>query len=412
MSGGGAILRSSATAGLVLGAGALAQMAMMIVLGRVLPAEALGRFSLILSLASVISVAALLGQANALARLLSKHPPAQHRWKAGLRRAMAVSSGVAAALAVVTAVVYDLDRTSVAVLVAASAGLVVTQLFGSGVLRTVDRYFVGMLVLRGWPIGVLVALGLLWRAGALNATTAGLAFGGACLAVAALAAVAGLVGVAEGSKPLPGSLVRTGLLFWSISLCLIATRHLDRLLLGALLPLGTLGAYQAVLTIMMGFDLAGTALGFVLLPALTRAKIVRLTPYVALLLLVAAVGVAGYWLLGAPVLALAYDGAYDAHAPLIGWFIAAGVLKILYALPSALIGGRLPDTSLAQFALLNVPLVAAHAGVTAALAAQRGASGAAIGLACGWFLRLIAASVLVFLRRDHLGPAAGPSEVS
>lgn len=392
-------LRSSAGVGAVMVGAALAQFFAMILIGRVSKA-ALGQFSLVLSLATVVGTFALVGQSNAFARILARGDAKTLAWPATMRRALLESIVLSVVLAVAAAWAFALDPVAIAVVVAAAAGLAVSELVAAGLLRPLGRFLVASLLLRYWSIALGVVVAVLFATSALDKTSAVVALG-VIGGVGVLLGPLALKGAPSGDEPLPSTWRRTGLMFWSIQLCLIATRHLDRLVLGGALGEEQLADYQAVLTLLMAFDLASTALGFVLLPKLARTERVDLARLGGMVGGVALLGAAGYLLLGAPVLHLAYDGEYDASAHLIGWFVAAGVIKVVYALPSALLGGRTSDRALAWFAALNVPLVIVHAGLTAYLAEIDGLRGAALALVAAWALRLVVSTALVWRFRDR-----------
>ncbi len=387
-------LRSSAGVGAVMVGAALAQFVAMILIGRASKA-ALGQFSLVLSLATVVGAFALVGQSNAFARILARGDVKTLAWPATMRRALFESIALSVVLAVVAAWVFELEPVAIGVVVAAAAGLAVSELVSAGLLRPLGRFLIASLLLRYWSLALGVVIAGLFFAGALTKSSAVIAFGVIAGAGVLLGPLA-LRGAPSGDTPLPSTWRRTGLMFWSIQLCLIATRHLDRLVLGGALGQDALADYQAVLTLLMAFDLASTALGFVLLPKLAKSERVDLVRLGGMVGGVAALGAVGYLLLGEPVLHLVYDGEYDASAGLIGWFVAAGVIKVIYALPSALLGGRTSDRALAWFAALNVPLVLVHAGLTAFLAEADGLRGAALALVAAWGLRWVVSTALVW----------------
>ena len=152
------VVRSSVSVGLVLGAASLAQFEVLVLLGRTLSAKGLGLFSLVLSLASLVSTVALLGQSNAFARLLSRGAPETYRWRAPLKVATLRSVALVAALSLLIAIAYRLRPMVALALVATAAGFTVTGLIGGGILRTANRYMQGMALLRGWSILLLGAV--------------------------------------------------------------------------------------------------------------------------------------------------------------------------------------------------------------------------------------------------------------
>ncbi|MEQ8274959.1 MAG: hypothetical protein RMA76_20830 [Deltaproteobacteria bacterium] len=387
-------LSTSAGVGVVMVAAALSQFFAMILLGRTSEA-ALGQVSLVLSTATVVGTFALVGQSNAFARILARGDAAQLAWPVQLRRALLESVVLSAAMGLVASWALSMSWMATGVVVVAAAGLAVSELVASGVLRPLGKFFSASLLLRFWSLALGLAVVGLFLAEGLTKDSSLLAFG----AVAGVGVVLGplaLIRAPSGEEPLPSTWRRTGFMFWSIQLCLIATRHLDRLVLGGVLGEETLAKYQAVLTLLMAFDLASTALGFVLLPKLARTARVNAPRLGSMVGAVAAAGVVGYLLLAEPVLHWAYDGHFDDSAFLISWFVAAGVLKVIYALPSALLGGRTSDRALAWFAGLNVPLVVVHATLTAYLAHVDGVRGAAIALVIAWGLRLVVSIGLVW----------------
>lgn len=389
--------------GAVVALGAGAQLAVLVLLGRVLDATDYGRFTLVFSVSSVVGTLSLVGQSSALAQAFAREHPAGFRWRRPVALALGRSALLALGLTAAAGLYYGLSPAATGIVGISALGLLTSQLLASGIVRNAGRMMRGIWLLRGWTVPLLLAVAVLAAAGRLTGPAALWSLGGA-LAVALVASLTwGVAGIPEGAARVAYPLLRMGALFWIVNVTLMATRHLDRLVLGRLLAPEALGAYQAVLTLTMAFDLAMVAAGYVLLPVLARMRRVSLGPLTLGLLGVAVLGAAGYALLGRPVLHLAYEGRYDSAAALFPWLVAAGTWKVVYALPTALIGGRLGPTAVRRFALLNLPLLVIHATVTILATGRYGLAGAAAAQAVGWGLRTLAGYAVVFAGRRHLG---------
>jgi len=118
---------------------------------------------------------------------------------------------------------------------------------------------------------------------------------------------------------------------------------------------------------------------------------------------VAVVAACLYLFLGDDAVRLLYGGRYDQGIYLIAPFMLSGVIKLFYAVPSSIIGGRLPREALREFLWFSVGAIAFNVAIEIVLIRAMGLMGAALATAAAWATRYAGASLIVWRYRSSLG---------
>jgi len=289
------------------------------------------------------------------------------------------------------------------VLIAAQSGVTI----GSSALRGKHRYELAMAA--AWAPAILATLFLLALTAAGRLSPAGaLAAFLAAYGASALALSGGRGLSAPGAtESVPPSVFRDGFLFFGLSLSFTVMVGMDKLIIGKLMTYRDLAVYATVFTVMKGFDFLFQAVNFVMMPWVSRVTTVRMARYNAAVAVVALAAAVLYWLFGNDAVHLLYGGRYDEGAYLIAPFMLSGVIKLFYAVPSSIIGGRMPREALRSFLWFSVVASAFNVALDILLIRRMGLFGAALATAAGWAARYAGASLIVWRYRSCLEKPRG-----
>jgi O-antigen/teichoic acid export membrane protein len=165
--------------------------------------------------------------------------------------------------------------------------------------------------------------------------------------------------------------------------------RLDSFFLPKLLDLDALGLYSALSFVTLtGYGVVSLAVGQVLNPKLASREPV---PLRAITLVILIGGTAAGLALAAAanrLLPLVFGERYAGdHAAVVAVLAAAGVLQVLYAIPSSRIGILASRRTLRAFLIISLTSLAADAALLTWLVPRAGLLGAAGATACTWAWR-------------------------
>ena len=205
----------------------------------------------------------------------------------------------------------------------------------------------------------------------------------------------------QGSEPVPGRVFREGFLFLGLSVSLSVMVSMDRLVITKLMTLADLAVYSTIFSITKGFDFLFYAIGYVLMPVLSRAEKVDLRRPALAITGLAILATVGYLVLGDDVVHLLFKGRYDTGSYLIPAFVLSGVLKLFYSIPSSFIGGRAPTRAVRQFMLVNLGTMLLNVALDIVLILRMGLLGAAVATAVAWGLRLLGGLIIMHIHKGR-----------
>ncbi len=347
-----------------------------------------GYMNLWINSLNLIAIASLVGFPNALLRHVPRQELERSDWPRLGRALTGVGAGVALAGTLLYHVLYShrvLDTLCLGV-----AALVLGQsLFPVTVLQILRRFAVAQLLNTLWRPGMLVGVLALAAWGALTPS--------AVFAVVVAAVVMGRGLLAwvlrrspRGAAPIGiRGLTPDALVFASLYVSAVLVSRLDAFALPRMLGLDPMGTYSTLVFVSLtGFTVAGLAVGQVLNPLLASGDRV---PWGRLTTLIVVAGGAGAVVLalladwGVPlVFGELYRGEHTRVVLVLG---AAGVLQVLYALPSSRIGIQASTRVLRGFVGLSLTSLAVDAVLLVWLVPRHGLLGAATATALTWVWR-------------------------
>ena len=362
-------------------------------LGRELSEGDYGKVHLVLATIPVIAAFAMGGQGSAAARFFSGRDYQKFGWRQyTFKVALGVTTvSVFAGLILLGSSTYGVVGALVCAFGAIGFG--VSQVFSAGLIRAFGRPVRAVIFTRAWVVCFISGLVLIpWT----DASSVIWILMGSHLAGGVAGGIYLLSQFSSGRQSTGSDVWRDGFWFWFINIAMIATRHIDRIILAGILSLSTLGAYGGLVTMMAGFDVLSLTVGFLLLPVFAKDRVIELRRRLIEVGFLTAVGVVGYLSLGPWLLNLLYDGRFDDMAQIIPILCLAGIAKAFYSVPSSLLGGRLKRAALREFSLWNIALLVVSIAATAYLGLLFGVVGIAWGTVIAWSARLLLATWLAF----------------
>ncbi|MCK6559646.1 hypothetical protein HUU39_18545 [candidate division KSB1 bacterium] len=380
--------------GLILGCGLFKNI---ILVPYVSEAE-LGVYSLLLAISGFVYPLSLVGQQTALVRFLSGREVKSFNCTRGVTEILAVSAALIVLATAIAAKIYALTGLAVLFLVVVTFANAVTDLL-PGVLRAQGIYAVSIVIFRGVNLFLLAGFVVLI---ALARFTLANVLWTVMLITAGYALVSAVISVkyfGTGRTPFPKYIWKEGAMLLGTHLSLLVIIYSDRLLIPKLVSLEALGLYFAISAVMRLFELATQSIEFVLLPDVHRLNARQM------LLLAGAVVAGGivlalaYVLFGPSLVALLYQGKYDAGVYLIPYLAMSGFLSILYVIPYTIISGRLPARCLQQLLYGNVAVMVLNIAAGFVLISRWELRGAALTTIIIWMIRVFLASGIIYFER-------------
>ena len=191
----------------------------------------------------------------------------------------------------------------------------------------------------------------------------------------------------NGAEPLPRNVVQEGLILFLITVSYVILGQVDQFFIAKMLGYEALAGYSVIITITRGFDLVAMALWFVLMPHYAKG-VVRPIKSDAMKAGMVAMALALLHIVRRMAVAFLFRGKFDGSVFLIGFFIVIGICKVLYAIPSGIIGGRLSQEYLKVFLLASLVGIAINISGNYFLIPLWGLAGSATATMVSWILRV------------------------
>ncbi len=379
-----------------------------LLLGRSLPRDRFGYLTLWVYALNLLGAASLLGFPNAVLRHLPRERLRESRWPSLYPSMAALNVAVCAAGALVFRALYAASWWDAGALFVASAS-VGFSLLPVTMLQIFRRFAIAQAIYTLWRPVLLATTLLLLLRGDLTERPLLAAVAAAGIAQLGLALVA-MRREPRGETPVrlremaPDAAVFSGLYVTAMLIL-----RLDSFFLPKLMDLDALGLYSALSFLMLtGYGVVSLALGQVLSPKLASREPV---PLGALTAILAAGGIAVGLALAAAsntLLPFLFGDRYAGdHRTAAAALALAGLLQMLYAVPSSRIGVLASARTLRLFLPLSLTSLAVDAALLWLLVPRWGITGAAAASAFTWLWRTAGAWAVerIAVRRNGAAPA-------
>jgi len=331
--------------------GALAAVASNHLFATLYGAQFFGELQFALSLAYVVSSAALIFSAQAVSPIFGRHPRLRHLvFYRAFRLRLGSTLSVTLLFLVIVALLTESSNNAL-MLIAGLVMLCEPIALGSLMAYAETKPWV-ITRAKAYASGVRV----LWLLGAAHASVGAVIASFAWPLEAYVAAAAPFSRYRtlafnrppslHGSEMIKRTLIVRGLRMWPAIAASVLVLRMDRLLLGTLMSKADLGIYAAAASLVEQWNSVGTTLALALAPAMVFAargedqlrKAIRLSAYLAV---IAAVALVGSLFVGRPVFLLIYGHAFEAGIPVMIFGTACSIATFVDAgLTTWLIGAR------------------------------------------------------------------------
>ncbi|KAA1010641.1 oligosaccharide flippase family protein [Paraburkholderia panacisoli] len=351
--------------------GALAAVASNHLFATLYGAHFFGELQFALSLAYVVSSAALIFSAQAVAPIFGRHPRLRHLV---FYRAFRLRLGSTLSVTLLFLIVVGLLMQSSSTALTLIAGLVMLcEPISLGSLMAYAETKPWVITrAKAYASGVRV----LWLLGAAHASVGAVVASFAWPLEAYVAAAAPFSRYRtlafhrprslHGSEMVTRTLIVRGLRIWPAIAATVLVLRMDRLLLGTLMSKTDLGIYSAAASLVEQWNSVGTTLALALAPAMVfiardddqlRSKAIKLSAYLAV---IAAVALVGSLFVGRAVFLLIYGPAFEAGVPVMIFGTACSIATFVDAgLTTWLIAAR-------RYRLMTVKLIVTIVAIGAA----------------------------------------------
>jgi O-antigen/teichoic acid export membrane protein len=387
----------------IFGIGAAAAGATNLLLAKFLSPSDFGLFALVQALVMFGAGFVALGAGDAVQRIVCTTEQQTERipWAAILYRiTLRWICPTSLFVTMIAAVIYEWSSGIVLAAGGTMVALGSVQL-AANILRAADHVLLGQLIMQLWRILLLMFVGAALVTGAILTAERVLMMlliaGVLALTVAAWSVVIPSVR-APISPQLWQNIVGDARPFLGIGVSIAAFGYVDQMLIPLILSIDELGQY-AVLWWIVGtpFVILQVGVGFALLPKIRRAgseaEVRRTVNVYTRFAVLGTITAGALAVICTPVFVeLLYSNKYATPVGLLGWLIALGSLRVLYAIPSSVLGARGDRSALQKLNRWGWISLISTAFSAWPLGTVWGTSGIAAALALGFGIRFAIAA--------------------
>jgi O-antigen/teichoic acid export membrane protein len=317
-----------------------------ILLGRILTKDDMGIMSLLITIIGFVYPVALLGHHNAIIRFLSKTDNIfNYNWKRFNLKVLLYGSIITLIAVLVLTKIYTLSIFIGIYLCIAIIASMIGDLYKE-IARSQGRYELSLILQKSERFILPIILVMLFLINKFEFPIILKLFGFVYLIYAAVIIWFIYNSCPCGKDSVPNHVNKDALFFWGLDLSLIVLVSIDKLFVAKFTSFEMMATYYTTFTIMRLYDLAAESLEYVLLPHSNRSERISLIRWVGPILTLSVLITIFYLFFGGIILNFLFNGKYNQGIHLIPWFCAVGVMRILYIVPSSIIGGRLTSKEL------------------------------------------------------------------
>jgi O-antigen/teichoic acid export membrane protein len=345
------------------------------------------------SVVLIISLA-FLGIDGSIVRIISRKSLAHFKWKIFLRTWIIGFVLSSLLFSMLIAIFYKQSLGSfITIWISSLFGCI--ALLEAALLRANFSYGIAQLATHFWKLFLIVPALITFRSLNLNVTFLLVSIG---YILSAVLPIRSLFRHESGDEVIDGKLViGEGVLFWVNSGVLTLTSLADQFVITKILGYSLLAQYSAAWNIIgFFFIFTMTSINFVVVPKLIKDK-----QYISLqkkfiligLLLLLLVSMLIYYF-SPSIVKVAYFGKYQISAALTFLFVSIGTIRLIYAIPSAIITAWGKTKDIGYYSFAGIFGVALNLGVALLLIPVLGINGAAVGSLAGWIFRMLLGTII------------------
>ncbi|MDP2923942.1 MAG: oligosaccharide flippase family protein [Candidatus Omnitrophota bacterium] len=384
---------------LILVVAAAAELLTNVVLGRNLSPYSFGRFKFINTVVIMVSTLLLFGQNASIIRTLSKDDFAKYNWRKFINSCLLFSSfiGIIAVLSI--GYFYKLYKETIFVYIGLMCAIGIE--YSSSLLRSRNSYAYAMFFSKLSSISFFAIIAVILYV--VRTTDLYLILTGYALAFLLTFSI-GISSTRKfenGKEEFPISTIKAGLILFLITASFTIMTQIDQFFIAKMLGYDKLAHYTVIITITRGFDLIATSLWFVLMPHYAKdySRSIK-TDSIKVTLIGILVSIF-YLFFGGFLLHFLFKGKFDSSFYLIKFFIIIGFARVVYSIPSGIIGGRLKSRYLGIFLISCLAGILINIAGNYFLIPRFGLNGSAFSTMASWIFRVLAAYLVVALEKKQ-----------
>jgi len=346
-----------------------------------------GLFSLIISLTFLVSAFALLGQNLGIIRFFSKQNIVEYNWKKYLIQSFAKGTIISLLGSIIAGYIFRFN-TTVIIICAVITTCILVQEYCSSIFRANHKYYVSIIIGQFLPVVFLCILFFHIMVGVASLQGMLIWYVLVSFVYTVICMRYTFMVFSSGDKILPSSMIKQGYILFGVAITFVLFNQADVMLVAGLMNVESLAVYAVIMSIMKVYDFAGMALNHVLLPkihSLSSKQIMKMT--IGIVLTGLAVSIA-YLCYGKELIQILYKGKYDNGVFLLPVFCMAGMLKLVYTVPSSFISAVSSEQIMKAFMYVNIVAVVINYASNVYLIYHYGILGAALGAVVAWAIRV------------------------
>jgi len=341
----------------------------------------------------MLSVFGLMGQHLSIVRFFSTNSLVEYNWKPYLVKLFFTGSVIALAGNIIAGIIYNFD---VSMLIASFVltSCTVIQEYCAAIFRAQQKYYLSLIIGQLLPVIFILILSLILLTSVFSFKLLILFYVLSALLYSIFSTYITFLLLPEGHQDIPKEVKRQGYLLFGVGITFVLFNQADVMLVAGLIDMQSLAIYTVILSVMRFYDFGSMALNHVLVPKMKSLTGEQLKQAFYNVLLFGLTITIIYLVLGKRAVEVMYKGQYNSGSLLIPIFCLAGIFKLLYAIPSALIAAIGSESVLKVFLYINIVAVVINYSTNIYLISIKGIIGAGIGAAIAWLIRTIGAFIL------------------
>lgn len=379
---------------IIMGIAAVCEFLTTMLLGRNLSPDIFGRFKFIHTIILMFSSLLLLGQNSTIIRVVGKHGFDRYDWKKLALIGFVFAGSIAIFVIYGLGYFFDFEGIKGLIYIALIAAIGIE--FNSASLRAHNQCNKSIFIAKLPSLFFCVVVFFLIKFLHIYNFKALLN----CYSFVFLSAfIIGAYYVNQldsGKDSIPLSSMTDGLWLFLQGLSFTMMMQIDQFFIVKLLDYEHLAGYVAVIATTRGFELLAIAIWFVLMPHYSRNQSGSILMYSVKAAGVGICMVGIYMVIGEGFLDFVFKGKFDHVGFLFKYFIPIGFLRVLYAVPSSIIDGRISSHFLKIFVICSLLGILINVIGNIILIPRWGLSGAAFSTLLSWVFRVVIAYSIVY----------------
>ncbi len=388
---------------LVIVIAAVAEFLSNVLLGRSLSPSLFGQFKFIHTIVMLVGGIIVFGQDATIVRVLSSGKLRIYSWKKFIYKCSVISLTIGAIFIMFILFFYEMSKFFIYVTIAVICAVCI-KLYTS-VLRASGRYEIAVFFTRGFSILFFLLILFLWGMHILpkiNIELLLVCYLMCFLTVFTFLFIIIINNFPEGKKRIDSQEIKNGIWLFLISISFTTMVNINHFFIAKMLDYNNVAIYSIGRTITRGFDLVSSAVWFVMMPTYSKKNKFSICKDSLKVFLVALIIAIFYMFFGEFLIKILFNNKYNSVIPILPFFIAIGVLQVVYSIPSSVIGGVFSSRFLRTFFGFSLISIFINGVGNLIFIPNYGVRGSLFSTMIAWIFRVISAYFVVYLSNNSI----------